>query len=226
MQNNQIGEYEFRQLLEHIPYMAYWKNITNHQFLWCNKKLADFLGLDEPGQIIGLTGYDFAPIEFVDLLRKHEAIAVKNKQNISVKEEIYHPLIGRTIIEVTIGPILNENNKVSSVICYGTHLFVLADKPWNKVVELIKKENIHQLIKLSKYKINTQHGVVTLSKKEAECVLYMLKGLKSKEIAKEMELASRTVDNHIENIKNKLNCSNRSQLSSILVKGGFIDNFS
>lgn len=223
--NMSVGEYEFKQLLEHIPYLAYWKDIKNDCFLACNKKLADFIGLTDPAQIIGLNGYDIAPNEFVALVREHEATAIATKQTIVVKKEIYHQMTGHTTIDITIGPILNTDNEVTSVVCYGSTIFMLANKSWHQVLELIKKENIHQLIKLSKYKVNIPDGTVILSKKEAECALFMLKGLKSKEIAREMEVAHRTVDNHIENIKNKLHCISRSQLTTALLNGGFIDNF-
>ena len=50
-------------------------------------------------------------------------------------------------------------------------------------------------------------GEVYLTKREAECSLYILKGMTSKEVAKEMDLSPKTIDNYIDSIKKHIYCN-------------------
>lgn len=51
-----------------------------------------------------------------------------------------------------------------------------------------------------------------LSKRETECLFYLLDGCTAKEIAVALHLSHRTVEGYIENMKNKLGCSTASEL--------------
>lgn len=50
------------------------------------------------------------------------------------------------------------------------------------------------------------------TKRELECLRYLAKGKTAPEIAKLLYLSSRTVESHIARIKDKLNCSRKSQI--------------
>ncbi len=59
--------------------------------------------------------------------------------------------------------------------------------------------------------INT-HPHLLLTPRESQCLFYVLRGRTSKEIAYELHVSPKTVDFHIENIKNKWNCHSRSDI--------------
>lgn len=50
------------------------------------------------------------------------------------------------------------------------------------------------------------------SKRETECLFYLLDGCTAKEIARAINLSPRTVENYIENMKDKLGCTTVSEL--------------
>lgn len=52
----------------------------------------------------------------------------------------------------------------------------------------------------------------SITKRECECLELLAQGLTSKEIARELNIHPKTVDNHIENVKNKFNARNRIDL--------------
>lgn len=54
-----------------------------------------------------------------------------------------------------------------------------------------------------------------LSKREYGCLQYIARGMTSKESAKIMTISPRTVEVHINNIKEKLNCFRKSQLAEL-----------
>ena len=53
-----------------------------------------------------------------------------------------------------------------------------------------------------------------LSLREKECVNCLAKNMTCKEIARALNISYRTVEKHMENIKNKLECHNRSDIMS------------
>lgn len=54
-----------------------------------------------------------------------------------------------------------------------------------------------------------------LSSREKECMRYLVNGLCTKEIAAHLKLSPRTVEFYLENIKNKLSCWSKHELSTI-----------
>ncbi len=60
-----------------------------------------------------------------------------------------------------------------------------------------------------------------LTKKELNCIDYLLLGKTANEIAKILNLSPRTVEGHLNNLKNKLGCYSKSELIATLFKKGF-----
>lgn len=64
--------------------------------------------------------------------------------------------------------------------------------------------------------MNKAHGglelVKPLSERELECLALLLEGHSSGAIGKQLAISARTVEHHIENIKNKLSCSTKGEL--------------
>ena len=57
-----------------------------------------------------------------------------------------------------------------------------------------------------------------LSNRQMNCLLLLVQGKTAKQIAQILNLSFRTVEHHIEAIKNKYNCSNRSELITIALQ--------
>lgn len=65
-----------------------------------------------------------------------------------------------------------------------------------------------------------------LSSREIECLMHLHFGLTSVEIGYKMYISQRTVESHLVNIKNKLNCSSKSELfrfTTVLEKAGYFE---
>ena len=219
------GEYQIRQILDHFPNMAYWKDIINDCFIGCNSKFSKFLELEHSEQIIGKCGYDYFDSSLVEKFRSYETQAITKKSKINVHDEIYHSKTGLTTIDITVAPIFDEHNVITSIICYGTSKIILSEKPWHDAIKLICKDYMHNIVRSNRYELDLDGNQINLSKREAECALYLIKGLKSKEISKEMSITPKTVDNYIENIKDKLGCKNRSEISKLLFDYNFVKQF-
>lgn len=57
----------------------------------------------------------------------------------------------------------------------------------------------------------------SLTKREKECVKWLLKGLTAIQIGKKIHLSNRTVESYLENIKNKLGCRTKQELFDVLL---------
>lgn len=57
-----------------------------------------------------------------------------------------------------------------------------------------------------------------VTKREKECLDYLMKGLTAKHIARKLNLSPRTIEFYIENMKKKFDCSNRTQLIAKALK--------
>jgi DNA-binding CsgD family transcriptional regulator len=65
--------------------------------------------------------------------------------------------------------------------------------------------------------LNTQ-----LTKRQLECLLLLIKGKTAKQIAKQLNLSPRTVEDHCEQLKARLDCHSKSELIDKAVKSGLI----
>ena len=63
---------------------------------------------------------------------------------------------------------------------------------------------------------------VALSEREREVLQCIASGLSSKQCAQELGIAPRTVERHVENLRNKLNARNKPHLVANALAGGHI----
>jgi LuxR family transcriptional regulator of spore coat protein len=67
-----------------------------------------------------------------------------------------------------------------------------------------------------------QEDFVTLSEREREVLVCIARGLSSKQCALQLGIAPRTVERHVENLRNKLNARNKPHLVAKALAGGHI----
>ena len=67
-----------------------------------------------------------------------------------------------------------------------------------------------------------QEDFVTLSERERQVLQCIARGLSSKQCAQELGIAPRTIERHVENLRNKLNARNKPHLVAKAMAGGHI----
>lgn len=87
----------------------------------------------------------------------------------------------------------------------------------NKRMEFFDKTRIDRFFLLN------QEKEVYLTRREAECMTYVIKGASAKQIAKILNISYRTVQSHIQNVREKLDCSRKDELENILVDSNISD---
>lgn len=76
--------------------------------------------------------------------------------------------------------------------------------------------------KIYLYNVKTESNTL-LAPREVECIIYILRGKTSKQIARILELSHRTVEFYIGRLKNKLDCHTKSELIEKILSGRLID---
>ena len=68
-----------------------------------------------------------------------------------------------------------------------------------------------------------QEDFVSLSERYRDVMRFIARGLSSKQCALELGIAPRTVERHVENLRNKLHARNKPHLVAKALSGGHIE---
>lgn len=105
-------------------------------------------------------------------------------------------------------------SKLEKIAHVDSNHCILTPYPDNLVVAL----NEHFL---NEIKSDQSCRARLLTARELCCVNHLLLGMTTPEVARALNLSPRTVETHLLNLKNKLNCNSKSELIALLIKLGF-----
>jgi len=174
-------------IAEQMPGFVGWKDL-NLVYLGCNTNLATKLKLGHPSNIIGLTDRDLIDYneETYAFHHRNDLLALSGK-TVHCLHKSTSPYDGEEYVFLK-QPLLNDDNQIIGLIFHCT--------------PQLSSINPIQLI----------DHVDRLTKREMECLSYILQGRTLKETADILQLSKRTVETYFENIKNKLGCKNKTEL--------------
>ena len=90
------------------------------------------------------------------------------------------------------------------------------------ITRLISKDANRLPNKGSMVNFPRQQDFVTLTEREREVLQCIASGLSSKQCAQQLGIAPRTVERHVENLRNKLNARNKPHLVAKALAAGHI----
>jgi DNA-binding CsgD family transcriptional regulator len=192
-----------------------WKD-TQLRHLGCNVNLARALKLKRPEDIVGLKDSDFPIHTEQDYLFhfQNDQLALLGK---TVK--IVH-LYQESAYFVTKKPLIDATKKIIGVIY---HCQELEHPDFFFQLNQTDKKSFPATGAISHYKVQSEHNPFHFSKREKECIFYLLRGKTTKQTSEILNLSKRTVDYYIENIKNKTGCRSKSELLVTAIKSGYMD---
>lgn len=76
---------------------------------------------------------------------------------------------------------------------------------------------------MKKYWLGEAYPEVYLTRRESECMMYVLKGNTISTMSTKLKLSPRTVEFYIKQIKSKLKCRTRTELREKILQSGFIN---
>ncbi len=191
---------------------------VNSVFVECSQGFEKILNVTRK-DLIGRTDYDFAWKNYADEFRQNDKNTITKKNSIT-----FEPVpVSKKIILASHCikyPIYDETNEVIGVIGKADILSVSSDlQAAIQYLRILDKKNIgHNPIEKS-YHI-TNYDKPRLTPRETECLFLTLRGKTAKEIGLFLNISFRAVEDHIENIKIKMNVSSKYELMDESIKRG------
>ena len=188
--------------------MISWVKDKHGKFLSCNETLAEIAGLDSPAQIKGKKDADFLWKDNAPYIERIDFLVLSDKLHYVNASECLKTTKGRVDLLITKMQLLN-NNKV-----IGTTGFAL-DITGYKLIKCSKHDSADAQISLG-----DNFNYDSLTKREVEILKYILLGHTAKMIGRNIGISSRTVEEHFNRIKRKLQCKTKGEVMFTCVKEG------
>lgn len=189
---------------------------TNLNFTDCNVGFLKSSGYKNKDSLLGLNDYDMPWCEYADFYIKHDQDALAGKHYTIIVPFKDHTG-GDHIFLNDKYQTVDTNGIVSGTISIAIEIF--NESLFKLFNSFIKGNNSPNKACF----INKEYPNSHLSSREKEILYYVIRGKTSKMIGKVLDLSYRTVEIHIENIKNKLKCNKKSELITMAIQEGLTD---
>ena len=216
MQNMKINGIN-EVLLEEYPGYVFWKD-PESTYLGCNRNFAAISGLNCPDEIIGKSDKDlpWLSTEMKQYIKNDQQVMKSADPLINIIERQTDSQKNRRICITSKYPIFKENLDIAGII----GLYRFSNEVLNLGQHLLSFS--HDVISDSE-KIHIKNIKSHLTKKEVECLRFIIRGFSAKKIARILGVSSRTTEKHIENIKLKFNVKTTGHIIATLFNSEIID---
>lgn len=106
----------------------------------------------------------------------------------------------------------------------GKRATLLSDEQQTNIYNKIKKAGVVGIRSLVAYGLGSKYGSTYFTKREAECMVLLLRGKTIGSVANILKLSPRTVEYYIKNMKSKLGCRTKFELVDLVYASDFIKN--
>ncbi len=208
-------------IIEQMPGFVAWKTV-NSTYAFSNKLCATLAGYKDIGSYIGKSDYDWKcdAVEYADKIIEQDKFVLQTKKHWNSLNIL--KFSGAVTYYKSHKSILYSPQKeVIGILFVGT---ILNDA---KVLNLFKCITHSDMKKSSKksqydiYNIINNENNLSLSKRQEECMFYLLRGNTSKIIANKLAISNRTVESHLEELKIKFNCMTKPELIEKAIELGY-----
>ncbi|MDF1760461.1 MAG: helix-turn-helix transcriptional regulator [Coxiellaceae bacterium] len=187
----------FDLLMQYLPVHVYWKDLAG-RYLGCNALQAKKAGLACEIDVIGKTSDDLPWRKHARLLRSIDLEVISTRK-----------------------PVMLEEQGICSENSYGRYFSVKApicEPESKKVVGII---GVSILISSDKDKVANATSI--LSKREKECLIWLLRGRSAQQIGRMLSISNKTAESYVQKAKIKMNCDTRQELFDKAYRLGYID---
>ena len=190
----------------------------DHTIIECNSTYCYMMDMDKD-KIIGELEIDFFPSErLVKNFIKNDDFAREEGLWSGIEKTILHknkPVLSFSVKRA----VADEFNKIA---VHATGFIVCRNYLMKMLHHLDNADEYYygKNIQRNTYSFTSN---LKISSRQADCLFWLMRGKNAKEIGKILNISHRTVEKHIENMKEALNVRNKSQLIDIAYENDFID---
>ncbi|WP_419420730.1 helix-turn-helix transcriptional regulator [Legionella sp. D16C41] len=179
-----------------------------------NQQFLDLMGLNTLKNLYKKTDYDLCrDTTKIKIYLQHDEEVLETEQSLVVNEEIL-PQKNRLLrkqMTGTIYPIFNQGSKPIAILGVVKTKYLPFKLTLETAITMSKEEMDNNFIRRS-YPVVIYDKKITLSKREIQCIIELLKGKNAKEIAETFRLKQTTIEFYLENIKEKFGATSKSSL--------------
>lgn len=195
----------------------------NSKFVYSNEYTAEMFGYSAADDMQGIDAYGMrceaakSASEFIE----QDQYVLKKKKKLTVFD-IHGYADGSVKTLLTKKSPLLVDGETEGTLCLCTEVH---HNNISKISSaLINSDSQYHKDKSSRsYTINVSMGTNELSKREKDCIFYLLRGFSMKEIARYLNISWRTVESYVNNIKFKWGCQNKKAVVDCAVANGFLN---
>lgn len=210
--DNSLINIDFIDILNSLPNAIGIKN-SQSIFIGVNEATAKLTGFNNSEEMIGVDDANIKcpTAEFYETFIQQDQATLQgyNQKNLDLSR----------YADGNIHAFISTKNKFKDKNKNEFVLFSMAEIPIKKIAKLLTfltNENKFTNEPLGSfqlnYMLNQQQHPCQLSQKQAECLFYLVRGKTVKEIARLLHKSARTIEDHVENLKNQFNCLSKSEL--------------
>lgn len=204
-----------------LPFSCFWKD-PDSVYMGCNTEMLQATKFRNENEYMGKTDFQMPWRDKATLFVSQDKTALKGKVIVS-SDVIVDAMGDRSTFLIKKGPLLDKKRKVIGVIGTG---FNLTKENYKEAAYLIRATGIN-ITDIYAYLASTNpefiYQDIKFTKRQAQILSYLLKGLTAGATALHLGLSSRTIESAICLLKEKLGCKEKYQIIDKAIEYGFID---
>jgi len=197
---------DIRRILDAIDQYVFCKDLHG-TYIYANEPFAQIAGAGSAEKIIGKTDYDLVWKNQGDFYRASDLEVLSGKPIIR-EEHIQSRVNGSTRIMITKVPFYSDTGEIIGVL---GNFFDCKNSLILEAKGVFDEE---------KHRLYLEFVPEWLSSAETRVCFYLIHGFQAQKIADKTGTSVSTVRFHIENIKNKMQCSNKSEIPEVAMRTG------
>lgn len=200
---------------------VYWLD-KNGVYLGCNKKVLDSFCIPE-NMVVGKNNQKLVQSKILhQALASHidssnKYILTSNKPLLNVPDPVVIHANGKPTHYITHRfPLFDKHKNISGILGISIDItektLITQSGLFGYAIMAAYSDQQHKYINEFLAHRPKQKSMADISPKEARCLYYLLKGKSAREIGEILHKSTRTIEGHLENAKQKLCCTTRSEL--------------
>lgn len=187
---------------------VFWKDISG-RYLGCNSVISTKLNFASRHDIEGMSDFDL-PIRKceADALHHGDLQVIKSATAMQFDYSINqnHEVIRFSTFKA---PLFDEYGKIVGIYGIDNYQFANLLKPHSTLSKDKLKNNLKTNLSLIH---KDTHETLTLAQQQSKCLMLLIAGYSSKQIANKLGLSSRTVDYYLQHIRKILGCASSKEM--------------
>lgn len=204
--------------------IAHAKDAKTLKYVFTNDDNMQYLGIEDKNDIIGKDVFDLAKIMHsfweesnVKKMYASDIQVIDSKKVSSIDDNVFLNSVGLIVVHSTKKIPILYDNKVHLV------LTLISDLTYRETLWSIKSaycrlyNNRESTIKFLQHFGFNSEVAKEITPRELDCMLSFMKCNSFKEVARDLNITCRTVEEHLKHIKEKLRCYTSDNLKRILI---------